>query len=181
MNERFSFPEKDPEKRFLLGKLGNKNILCVGLNPSTADKDKTDPTSRNIEKIACEQGYDGWYLVNLYPTRSSDPWSLEREPNNNMIEQNILFIEDLINANSIKYIWLAWGNNIVARNYFNHCIIELSKVLKKYDLNILCIGTNDTKHPTHPSQQAINAKFKNGKKVELLNFDFEEYLDLKIR
>lgn len=184
MNNRFSFPENDKTKRYLLGELGNNNILCVGLNPSTADKDVTDPTSISIEKIAYNHSYDGWVLVNLYPKRTSKPKMLEILADKDAIKRNYQHIEEAIKKYNIQNVWLAWGNNVVERKYFNDCIVNLSQVLQKFDLNILSIGTNDTKHPTHPSPQAINMKFKNGKKVELIKFDFEEYLaitKLKIR
>ena len=32
------FPNNDIQKRFLLGKSGKKELLAIGLNPSTADE-----------------------------------------------------------------------------------------------------------------------------------------------
>ena len=58
-------PLNDPEKRFLLGKKGTAEMLAIGLNPSRADETKLDPTSRNIERIAKNNGCDGWWFVNL--------------------------------------------------------------------------------------------------------------------
>ena len=62
--ELICLPQKDNEKRFVIGRKGKRNLLCVGINPNTADMDGLDPTSRNVEKIALNNGYDGWILVN---------------------------------------------------------------------------------------------------------------------
>ena len=45
-------------------------MLAIGLNPSTANEDNLDPTSRNIQAIAQKNECDGWWLVNLYPKRT---------------------------------------------------------------------------------------------------------------
>ena len=41
-------PNNDIQKRFLLVKSGKKELLAIGLNPSTADEITLDPTPRNI-------------------------------------------------------------------------------------------------------------------------------------
>ena len=64
-------PINDNNKRFLLGKNGTVEMMAIGLNPSKANEGKLDPTSRNIEKIANNNGCNGWWLVNLYPLRTS--------------------------------------------------------------------------------------------------------------
>ena len=70
-------PENNPDLRYLLAKKGKNNLLVVGLNPSTADAENSDPTMRNIDRIAGNNGYDGWLLVNLYPRRKSNPADLD--------------------------------------------------------------------------------------------------------
>ena len=53
-------PPDDNNKLFLLGKKGSIEMLAIGLNPSTANEDNLDPTSRNIQAIAQNNGCDGW-------------------------------------------------------------------------------------------------------------------------
>jgi serine/threonine protein phosphatase 1 len=72
-------PLNDNKKRFLLGKTGTVELLAIGLNPSKANEEKLDPTSRNIEKIALQNGCDGWWLVNLYPKRAAKPIHLPKK------------------------------------------------------------------------------------------------------
>ena len=71
-------PNNDTQIRFLLGEGGRKELLAIGLNPSTANEITLDPTSRNIQTIAKNNDFDGWWLVNLYPLRTSNPKSRQR-------------------------------------------------------------------------------------------------------
>ena len=80
-NEIVCIPKNDTTKRFLIGKKGQHEMLAIALNPSTANEDKLDPTSKNIELIANNNGCDGWWLVNLYPERISNPNKLTHKGN----------------------------------------------------------------------------------------------------
>lgn len=48
-------------------------IMCIGLNPSTANADKNDPTIRILRKFLSKLGYGGFYMCNLYAIISSKP------------------------------------------------------------------------------------------------------------
>jgi hypothetical protein len=53
--------------------MGERFVLFVGLNPSTADAMQDDPTIRREVDFARRWGYD-WYLKgNVYAYRSTDP------------------------------------------------------------------------------------------------------------
>ena len=49
-NKIVCIPENDKHKRFLLGQHGTRELLAIGLNPSTANEHKL-VTSRNIKAI----------------------------------------------------------------------------------------------------------------------------------
>ena len=72
-NKIICIPKNDSHKRFLLGQHGSSELLAIGLNPSTANEHKLDPTSRNIKTIAQNYDYDGWWLTNLYALRTPKP------------------------------------------------------------------------------------------------------------
>ena len=59
-NKIICIPKNDSHKRFLLGQRGTRELLAIGLNPSTANEHKIDPTSRNIKIIANNNGCHGW-------------------------------------------------------------------------------------------------------------------------
>ena len=97
-------PNNDTQKRFLLGEGGRKELLAIGLNPSTANEITLDPTSRNIQTIAKNNDCDGWWLVNLYPLRTSNPKKLPKIADKELIEKNQKFIEQLFS--NPKYLSL---------------------------------------------------------------------------
>jgi hypothetical protein len=57
----------DDAWRFTLGRSGKNPLLAVGLNSSTASREKSDITVAKVERIAERAGYDGFVMLNLYP------------------------------------------------------------------------------------------------------------------
>ncbi len=169
-------PEADDQKRLLLGQPGTSNLLCIGLNPGTADAQKLDPTSRNVREIAYRQGFDGWLLVNLYPKRTSRPDLLPKRANQQLFQENLSFIESLL-ANRPS-VWLAWGNNITTarRSYMVRTAQRLEVLFRQYDIITQCIGITAAGHPLHPSPQAVNTRLGGLEKATLQDFDFALYL-----
>jgi hypothetical protein len=55
---------------------GEKYCVFVGLNPSTADEEKDDPTIRRCISYAQRWGYGGMVMLNLFAFRSTDPKGL---------------------------------------------------------------------------------------------------------
>ena len=51
-------------------------VMCIGLNPSTANATKTDPTITNLNKMLRKLGYGGFYMTNLFAWISSKPTDL---------------------------------------------------------------------------------------------------------
>jgi hypothetical protein len=176
----FCYPTKDKYTRFILGKKGKRNLLCIGLNPNSADEDGLDPTSRNVKKIALNNGYDGWFLVNLYPQRAKNVSELDIKPDQKIFWQNIFYIKELLRNDDLALdtAWLAWGNDIDSfyHDYLKHSAYYLYSNLESFELDFVCAGMNKSGHPTHPSPQAIAQKFrKKANDVKLKPFDYKAY------
>ena len=67
---------KNNTSRYVLGTVGHKPLVCIGINPSTAEPGKLDNTLASVESISLANGYDSWIMLNVYPQRSTDPNNL---------------------------------------------------------------------------------------------------------
>jgi len=151
-------PLNDRNKRFLLGKQGKVELLAIGLNPSKANEEKLDPTSRNIEKIANNNGCDGWWLINLYPKRTSKPINLPKTPDSNLTHQNLIFIKNLLKDPKFKIIKIlcCWGNHIDDHLYLKLQAVKILDSIKEYNLSLYCIGNTNSGNPFHPAPMPVN-------------------------
>ena len=66
----------DNTARYTLGTLGERPLVCIGLNPSTAIPDRLDPTLTRVRAVAGLNEYDSFLMLNVYPLRSTDPEGL---------------------------------------------------------------------------------------------------------
>jgi hypothetical protein len=139
--------------RFTLGKSGFRRLLTVGLNPSTATKEKSDTTVAKVEAVAKQNGFDGFVMLNLYPVRSTDYNALPLDVDAEAFSENLNRIEALVAADPTSVVWAAWGDNIHARSYFVAAARELFSRLQKYEIAWQHFGTlTNSGHPRHPSR-----------------------------
>ena len=171
-NEIVCIPKNDNTKRFLIGKKGQHEMLAIALNPSTANEDKLDPTSKNIELIANNNGCDGWWLVNLYPERISNPNKLTHKGNIKLTKKNIEFIKRILispNYNFSKII-CCWGNFITKRSFLSESANQLLIYLKSQGYASECLGYTQQGNPYHPSPLTINRLFGGINNINLVKF-----------
>ena len=73
--------DQDRKYRYALWRIWDENkpyVLFIGLNPSTADETKDDPTVRRcIGFTQSWKKYGGVYLANLFAYRATNPRELE--------------------------------------------------------------------------------------------------------
>ena len=157
-NKIICIPKNDSHQRFLLGQCGRRELLAIGLNPSTANEHKIDPTSRNIKIIANNNGYDGWWLTNIYPLRTPKPHLLPLKADIKLGKENIDFIKNMLNDKSFNTfaVLLCWGNNIDRLNYLKEYATELLNYLDEINMNCLCIRLTAKKNPFHPAHMGVN-------------------------
>ena len=79
-----------------MGEKGTKPLCIFGINPSTATDINSDQTASKIRTFASINGYDGYYIFNLYPMRATNPKLLHQHPNNKIINKNINIIQQTI-------------------------------------------------------------------------------------
>lgn len=149
----------DNNTRYLLGKIGKRNALFIGINPSKADSIIPDPTIKKIIGFANYNRYDGWFVVNIYPQRSTNPTDLHKKLDISIVKKNKKIIEKLLRDVQINAIVACWGRLIISRYFLRGILLDIVK-LKGLDKNKwVCIGKTLDGTPKHPSRHKYT-KFK---------------------
>ena len=144
---------KNDSWRYTLGKSGSRQLLVVGLNPSTATRERSDTTVAKVERVAQLHGFDGFVMLNLYPVRATDfnelPFAVDRRA----YAENLRRIDALVASNPASTVWAAWGESVRARSYFIAAARDLLSRLKEKGTNCQHFGTLTLSgHPRHPSR-----------------------------
>lgn len=168
-------PRGDQSKRLLLGQKGTAELLAIALNPSTANEEKLDPTSRNVKTIANNNGCDGWYMVNLYAGRTSKPEYLPIEPEKQLLQENESFIEEMFKSSdyNISKVLLCWGNEVESHVYLKESAQRILRILKTTGVKCYYMKMTGRKNPYHPAPTPVNRWLGGIDKVTLNKFVFE--------
>ena len=84
------------DNRYLLGTKGVRPLIVMGINPSTADAEKPDPTIRKVMGFAEINGFDSFVMINVYPQRATIPKELHKKPDKNIMQENAERIKDIL-------------------------------------------------------------------------------------
>ena len=161
-------PSENSRIRYVLGMPGNRNLLVVGLNPNTADSFMLDPTSRNVQRLALSNGFDGWYLVNLYPLRCPSPHQLPDKADHVLVRQNFSQLNRLIRKKDLQDVVLSWGNGIALRPYLQNAAEAIRELIKEHRLKSYCYRLNKSGHPSHLSPRNVNRFFRSTDPLPLI-------------
>lgn len=144
----------DNRARYILGESGTRPLVCIGINPSTAEPDKLDPTLRAVKAWSKRLGFDGWIMLNLYPLRATNPDDLPEIANLSLHELNLSKIARCLSGyEGDLSIWAAWGNLITKRPYLIQCFTD---VLGTVEINVKIVDwftvgpKSKLGHPHHP-------------------------------
>ena len=115
-------PNTYSEYRYILGTRGEKPLICIGINPSTAAPDALDPTLKSVERIAHANGYDSFLMFNVYAQRATRPDDMEPVCNRQLHDENRQAFRYLLSLSPEPAVWAAWGNIIEKRGYLMDCV-----------------------------------------------------------
>ena len=145
-------PDFYSEYRYILGTRGESPLICIGINPSTAEPDNLDNTLKSVERIALGNGYDSFIMFNVYAQRATDPDDMERECNPALHAENMKAFEYVLKlSKSEPSVWAAWGNIIEKRRYLPSCVKDMIALGERYGARWYSAGAISKKgHPHHP-------------------------------
>lgn len=162
-------PDFYSEYRYILGTRGERPLICIGINPSTASPDDLDNTLKSVERIALNNGYDSFIMFNVYAQRATNPDDMERECNPLLHEENMKAFDYILSLSEEPSIWAAWGNIIEKRSYLPDCVRTMIALGTKYRAKWFSAGAISKRgHPHHP----LYLK----KDTPLDPFDIESYI-----
>jgi hypothetical protein len=145
-------PDHYSEYRYLLGTRGQRPLICVGINPSTAIPDRLDNTLKSAERIALHNGYDSFVMFNVYAQRATDPDDMERELNPVLHRENMKAFTWLLSQSTTPPdIWAAWGAIIEKRPYLPACVLDMAAIGQQFNARWFTAGPRSKAgHPHHP-------------------------------
>ena len=157
------------EYRYILGTRGSNPLICIGINPSTAEPDHLDNTLKSVERIALGNGFDSFIMFNVYAQRATDPDAMERQCNEMLHRENLEAFRHVLSISDKPAVWAAWGAIIEKRDYLPQCVRDMVAVGQEYGAEWYCAGAITKKgHPHHPLYLRKDEKLR--------PFDIEGYL-----
>ena len=135
--------------RYLLWRGWNpygKTVAFVGLNPSTADETKNDPTMRRCIDFCQRMKIDNkdvgcFIMLNLFAYRSTDPQGL-RECADPIGSENDRYISETVHR--VDRVVVAWGAH--STPFMQERIATVAAMIT----NPMCLGTTKSGQPKHP-------------------------------
>ena len=113
------------EYRYILGTRGKNPLICIGINPSTAQPDALDNTLKSVERIALGNGFDSFLMFNVYAQRATSPNDMERECNPLLHKENLEAFRYVLSISEHPAVWAAWGAIIEKRKYLPQCVRDM--------------------------------------------------------
>ena len=139
------------EYRYILGTRGENPLICIGINPSTAQPGDLDNTLKSVERIALGNGFDSFLMFNVYAQRATDPNTMEKTCNLQLHRENLEAFRYVLSISRKPAVWAAWGTIIEKRAYLPQCLQDMLAVGKEYGAAWYCAGKVSQKgHPHHP-------------------------------
>ena len=171
INEWLYAPNFYSEYRYILGTRGKNPLICIGINPSTAQPGDLDNTLKSVQRIAHGNGFDSFIMFNVYAQRATDPDAMEKTCNWALHAQNLEAFRYVLSIGENPTVWAAWGTIIEKRPYLKDCLRDMIAAGEAFGATWVCAGKCSKKgHPHHPLYLRKDEKIR--------PFPVTEYLEL---
>ena len=144
-------PNTYTEYRYILGTRGEKPLICVGINPSTARPGALDPTLKSVERIARNSGFDSFIMFNVYAQRATSPDDMEHTCNPELHRENMRAFAYILSRTPDPVVWAAWGTIIEKRDYLWPCLRYMIALVYAAGARLVTfVNRSAAGHPHHP-------------------------------
>ena len=140
------------EYRYILGVRGQRPLICVGVNPSTAAPGDLDRTLQSVERIARGNGFDSFIMFNVYAQRATRPRDMDLACNQALHRENLAAFDYVLSLSpEAPTVWAAWGAVIEKRPWLTACVRDMIDVGRRYGARWVTAGARSKAgHPHHP-------------------------------
>jgi len=118
-------------------------VVFIGLNPSTADESKDDPTIRRCIGYAKAWGLHAYTMLNLFAWRSTDPKALYSVDDPIGPDNDAAIFREVRGAAKVI---AAWGKHGALRGRGDEVLMSL----KAHGVTVHCLSRNNDNSPSHP-------------------------------
>jgi len=167
--------ETNKNNRFVLGTMGVKTLIAIGVNPSIATPDNYDQTIKKLAVFSRLFYFDSWIMLNIYPQIKTEFNELPDIYDQNVNLENIDKINKIIKLhyNKNSKIIAAWGDLIEEKAYLFQLLKNIVDEINGLDLEWFRIGKLTLQnHPRHLSRIGYDEK--------LHKFNLRYYYDSKL-
>ena len=147
------------EYRYILGTRGEKPLICIGINPSTAAPDALDNTLKSVERVALHNGYDSFIMFNVYAQRATNPDDMEPrlQPSAPSVRTwRPSTTPSPWTRRGAPAVWAAWGTIIEKRDYLPGCVRDMIRIGEARNAVWYSAGKRSKKG--HPSPPPVSAE-----------------------
>lgn len=118
---------------------GRGTVLFIGLNPSTADHRRDDPTIRRCVRFARDWGYRRMQIVNLFAYRATYP-------------EDLLTAADPVGSSNDRWISSSHKEaDLTVACWGNHGMhLQRDRIIRKRLDRLHCLRMNRSQQPAHP-------------------------------
>lgn len=121
----------------------DKYLMVIGLNPSTADETKDDPTIRKCIGFAKRWGYGALCMTNLFAWRDTKPEAMKRQPYPIGEGNQHHLLQVSSNAGMVLAAWGKHGSHM-------HQDLTTLQWLGSIGVQLHCLKKNGDGSPMHP-------------------------------
>lgn len=127
--------------------VGERLIMWIGLNPSTADENTLDPTLRRIRAFTLRERGTAFVMTNLFAWRDTDPKNMMAATNPVGPENDATLLNFAAKSDLIICAWGGGGEHLGRA-------ASVMEMLEGW--NASCLGKNADGSPRHPLYLAAN-------------------------
>lgn len=118
-------------------------LMVIGLNPSTADETKDDPTIRKCIGFAKRWGFGALCMTNLFAWRDTKPENMKKSPEPIGMDNRYWVAKCAAGAAMVLAAWGKNGSHLGQEN-------KVAMWIRDVGVKMFCLCKNNDGSPMHP-------------------------------